>query len=37
MTAENEANFDELIKALAAAAGVDDMEKEDGRVLFAID
>ena len=37
MTPENEANFDGLIKALAAAAGLDEMEKEDGRVLFAID
>lgn len=38
MTEENEANFDELVKALAAAAGLDDLEKEeDGRVLFAID
>ncbi len=37
MTPENEANFDELVKALATAAGIDDMAKEDGRVLFAID
>ena len=37
MTPENEANFDELIKALAAAAGLDGMEKDNGRLLFAID
>ena len=37
MTPENETNFDELIKALAAAAGLDGMEKDNGRLLFAID
>ena len=37
MTEENEANFNELVKALGDAAGVDGLAPEDGRVLFSID
>ena len=37
MTQENEANFIEMVKALAEAAGVEAMPSEDGRILFAID
>ena len=37
MTQENEANFNEMVKALTEAAGVEAMPSEDGRILFAID
>lgn len=38
MTNENEKNFDEISKALATAAGLEeDFVKEDGKILFAID
>ena len=37
MTQENEANFNEITKALAEAAGVEAMPSEEGKILFAID
>ncbi len=37
MTQENEANYNEITKALAEAAGVEVMPSEDGKILFAID
>ena len=37
MTNENENNFNEITKALAAAAGLEEFVEEEGRILFAVD
>ena len=37
MTNENEKKFNEITKALAVAAGLEDFVKEDGKILFAVD